>query len=313
MMRFIAIIIAFGAHLARCTVVFNGPSPVDHPRINYAQRSDCPVTCSDYANVNSWTAYTSVERLQRCKKPMLLQLSLASSLDDPKTTLLIRSCTLGKQQSETQMSLQSVKNPKEDEGLFDNGLETAPACLASGAEVMRDVNVLVEVNDKANSTEVDIILEGMQKFFEAKDNCDESAVFAYYKKTVASVYVGSSYGKATASSLISTVKSSGGGIAQICGSERSGALGVFIDGSGNLAAAQRAAVTWNMGKCVEAEGRSNGKNLQKMKTWEIANQDDNASNSTSSTSSRPSMRIVSKAPTLDFTPTALECINTDGR
>ena len=140
------------------------------------------------------------------------------------------------------------------------------------------------------------------KFFEAEDNCDESAVFAYYKKTVASAYVGSDYGKVTASSIISTVKSSGGSIAQICGSEPSGTLGVFINGSGNLAAAQRAAATWNMGKCVEAEGRSNGKNLQKMKTWEIINQDDTASNSTSLTSSKPSMRMVSKISTLHVAP-----------
>jgi hypothetical protein len=301
-MRLIAIIVAFGAHLARCAVVSNDQSPLNHPRINYAGRPDCPVACSDYANVNSWTAYSSVERLQRCKEPMLLQLSLASSLDDPNATLLIRSCTLGKQQSEARLSLQSVKSPKKDEGLFDNGLETAPACVASGAEFTRDANVLMEVNNRVNSTEVDKVLEGMQRFFEAKDNCDESAVFAYYKKTVAAVYIGSGYGKATASSIISTVKSSGGGIAQICGGERSGALGVFIDGSGNLAAAQRAAAAWNMGKCVEAEGRNNRKSLQKMKTWEIANQDDAASNSTSSTSSRPSMRIVSKMPASHITP-----------
>lgn len=204
------------------------------------------------------------------------------------------------------MSLQSVKNPKKDDGLFDPGLATAPACLASGAEVTRDVNISVGSNNgAANSNEVDKILDGMQTFFEAKDNCDESVVFAYYKKTVASLYIGNSYGKATASSIISTVKSSGGRIAQICGSQRSGALGVFIDTSGNLAAAQKAAITWNSGKCVQAEGRSNGKSLQKVKTWEIANQDDN----TSSTSNRPSMRIVSKTPifcTLTYTDGALQ-------
>ncbi|PVH92114.1 glycoside hydrolase family 18 protein [Periconia macrospinosa] len=296
MKRFISIVVAFGAHLARCAVEFNGPSPINHPRITYAQQPDCPVTCFDYANVNSWTSYTSVKRLQRCEEPMLIQLSLASPLDDPRATLLIRSCTLGKQQSEAEMSLKSAKNPKKDEGLFDPGLETAPACLASGAEVTRDANVFLEDKKRANSTEVDEILEGMQKFFEVKDNCDESAVFSYYKNTVASVYVGSDYGKTTASSIISALKSSSGGIAQICGRGRSGTLGVFIDGSGNLAAAQRAAATWNIGKCVETEGRSNGKDMQKVKTWEIANQDDTANSSTSSTPSRPSLRSKQDAP-----------------
>lgn len=310
-MRSIAIAIAFGAYLARCAVDINGnpvtepldgddPSPISDPRTYYPDQHDCPLTCSDYANIHSWTPYISIERLQRCEEPMLLQFSISNPLDDPKTTVLVRSCTLGRQQSEIQMNVQSVESPKKDEGLFESSLDTAPACFADGTETTRDLSIFAEGSAKVNSTEVVKVLEGLQKFFEGKDNCDENVVFAYYKKTVASIYVGSGYGKATASSLLNAVKSSGVGsastVAQICGggSLPGGALGLFIDGSGDLVAAQRAAAVWSKGKCVETEGLRNAKILRNVKTHEIAGRNGTASNSTSSATNRPLLRMVSK-------------------
>jgi hypothetical protein len=239
---------------------------------------------------------------------MLLQFSISKPLDDPATTVLIRSCTLGTQQPGIQMNVQAVENPKKDEGLLESGLETAPACFANGTETTRDLSVFAAGNSKVNSTEVVQVLEGLQKFFDAKDNCDENVVFAYYKKTVASFYVGNGYGKPSASSLLNAVKSSGIGsastVAQICGSGSlpGGALGLFIDSSGDLVAAQRAAATWSKGNCVGTEGLSIAKDLRDVKTWEIAGRNGTASNgtftsnSTLSATNRPLLRTVSKIP-----------------
>ncbi|KAF2132617.1 carbohydrate-binding module family 24 protein [Dothidotthia symphoricarpi CBS 119687] len=314
-MRFIAIVIAFGAHLARCAVDINGnpvtepldgddPSPISDPRTYYPDQHDCPLTCSDYTNIHSWTPYISVERLQRCEEPMLLQFSISNPLDDPKTTVLIRSCTLGGQQSEIRTKVQSVENPKKDEGLLESSLDTAPACFSDGTQTTRDLSVFTEGSAKANLTEAVKVLEGLQNFFEAKDNCDENVVFAYYKKTVASIYVGKGYGKATASSLLSAVKSSGIGsnstIAQVCGSGSlpGGALGLFIDGSGDIVAAQRSAAVWSKGECVETEGLSNAKSLRNVKTWEISGRNGTASNSTLSATNMPLLRMV-RGPSSD--------------
>jgi hypothetical protein len=311
MRLFIAAVVAFGAHLALCAVDINGnrvteplesddPSPISDIRTYYPDQHDCPLACSDYANMHSWTPYISVERLQRCKEPMLLRFSVSKPLDDPKTTVLIRSCTLEGQQSGNQTNIQPVGNPKKDENLVESSLDTAPACFADGTETTRDLGIFAEGSAKVNSTEVVKVLEGLHKFFEAKDNCDENVVFAYYKNTVASIYVGNGYGKATASSLMDAVKSSGVGsastVAQICGSEAlpGGALGLFIDGNGGLMAAQRAAAAWSKGECFEAEGLSNSKSSRNVKTWEIAGRNGTASNSTLAATNRPLPRTVSK-------------------
>lgn len=46
------------------------------------------------------------------------------------------------------------------------------------------------------------LLDGIKKFFNAKDNCDEKFVFAYYQQTVASVYIGPGLGKPTVKSAL---------------------------------------------------------------------------------------------------------------
>jgi hypothetical protein len=310
-MRSIAIVIAIGAHLARCAVDINGnqvteplesddPSPIGDLRTYYPDQHDCPLTCSDYANMHSWTPYISVERLQRCNEPMLLQFSVSKPLDDPKTTVLIRSCTLEGQQLGNQTGVHSIENPKKNESLVESSLGTAPACFADGIETTRDLNFSAEGSAKVNSTEVVKVLEGLQKFFEAKDNCDENVVFTYYKNTVASMYIGNGYGKATVSSLLDAAKLSGVGsastVAQICGSGGlpGGALGLFIDGSGDLVAAQRAAAAWSNGECFETDGLSNAKSSRNVKTWEIAGGNGTASNSTLAATNRPLPRMVSK-------------------
>jgi hypothetical protein len=312
-MRSAAIWVAFGAHLARCAVDINGnqvtdplhdddPSPISDPRTYIPDQHDCPLACSDYSNTHSWTPYISVDRLQRCQEPMLLQLSISNLLDDPETTVLIRSCTLGGQQAEASSNVTTFENPKKDETLLQSSLDTAPACFANGAETTRDLSFSATGSAKSNSTEVIKVLDGLQKFFETKDNCDENVVFAYYGKTVAGIYVGSGYGKATVSSLLNAVKSSGtdlsSTVAQTCGNSTllSGALGLFVDAGGDLVAAQKAAAGWIKGRCVETVGTSNSRNLQKIKTWEIAGGNGTVSNSTSTINTRRRMKPVTITP-----------------
>jgi hypothetical protein len=230
---------------------------------------------------------------------MLLQFSITNLLDDPETTVLIRSCTLGGQQTETLSNVTTVENPKKDETLLQSSLDSAPACFADGAETTKELSFTAAGSAKSNSTEVAKVLDGLQKFFEAKDNCDENVVFAYYRKTVASIYVGSGYGKATVSSLLSSVKSSGIGssstVAQTCGNSTlpSGALGLFVDAGGDLVAAQKAAAGWSKGNCVETRNSTNTKSLQKVKTWEIAGGNGTVSNSTLTINTRRRVKAVS--------------------
>jgi hypothetical protein len=266
-------------------------SPISDPADYVPDQHDCPLPCIDLSNMHSWTPYFSVERLQRCDEPMLLKLSVIQALDDPKSNIIIRSCTLGSRIHEHQFHEQQVENPKKDNKLAESSLDTAPACFANGTETARDFSVFSEGGGKLNSTQAMRLIEGMQNFFLEPSNCDENIVFAYYKQTVASVYLGEGFGKATVLSLLSAVKSivfgSTRSVVQLCGSGQLSELvfGIFFDGRSDLLAAQKAAEHWSEGSCVEPEGLSKSSNLENVKTWEIAQRNSTTSNSTLSIAS----------------------------
>lgn len=105
-MRSIFFSLAWGVSLVQFAIYSNGTqavapmteedaSPIGNPRTYYPDQHDCPLACKDYTNIHSWITYFSVDRLRRCKKPMLLQLSVSQPLDKTDSTVLIRSCTLG--------------------------------------------------------------------------------------------------------------------------------------------------------------------------------------------------------------------------
>lgn len=51
-------------------VTEDDPSPISDINTYYPALHDCPLPCSDYANIHSWITYFSVDRLRRCPKPM---------------------------------------------------------------------------------------------------------------------------------------------------------------------------------------------------------------------------------------------------
>lgn len=115
------------------------PSPIDDPLTYLPEQHDCPLPCNvDYANVHKWTPYYSFSRLQRCELPMLLHFSALLPVDDPKTDVLIRSCTLGA--DNTSSSDRTIRNatsipldnPKLSAGLFQPSVNVAPACAVDG-------------------------------------------------------------------------------------------------------------------------------------------------------------------------------------
>ncbi|KAK9439724.1 chitinase [Metarhizium brunneum] len=164
---------------------------------------DCLLLCEDYSNPHRWITYLSVERFQRCQNPMLLQLSVRQLLDDPKSTILIRSCsaTSGWQWEQTASSAMNtaVPNPK-DHNLFRCSLDTAPACFAKGKPCKGILNMAstMDIEETGNGHQAAEILRLMGNSFQQKDNCDESFIFGYHHKFAAGIYIGSGLGKQTA-------------------------------------------------------------------------------------------------------------------
>ncbi|KAI8722844.1 Chitinase [Fusarium sp. LHS14.1] len=224
------------------------PSPIDDTNAYHPDNHDCPPPCVDYTNTHSWIPYLSVERLGRCKAPMLLQFSISQPLDDADSTTLIRSCTIGSHPTAARIANEkSIDNPKKDDSLVDGGiLNVAPACIIPGSPV--DTKLSVGKGDSGNGDGRDIasLLEGMAKFFGANDNCNEKFLFGYYKQTVASIYIGPGLGKSTVKSGLKEfgeyigidASAANQTVAELCGNGRKPeqVFGVAIDTTGNLAA-----------------------------------------------------------------------------
>lgn len=227
-------------------VTEDDPSPIADPITYHPDQHDCPLPCIDYTNVHMWTPYFSVDRLQRCEKPMLLQFSVSHSLGDPNNSLLIRSCTLGSDSSTADRTIANatsvqIDNPKKADNLVENSLDVSPACASDGTRV--DGKLALSTSSgggTVNGAEIASLLAGMRDFFNAKNNCDEIYLFAYHKKTVASVYLGPGLGKPTVASALEVITNrlkadsavANATVAQICskGSKPETILGVSIDG-----------------------------------------------------------------------------------
>ncbi|KAM5349053.1 hypothetical protein ACJ41O_008876 [Fusarium nematophilum] len=263
------------------------PSPIGDINTYEPDQHDCSPACVNYANPHSWIPYLSVDRLHRCKEPMLLQLSVTQPLDDPDSTVLIRSCTVGSGSSTNSSSASTaaavaMDNPKKDDGLVQGGsLRVAPACAISGTPIDTKLS-LATSGEAASETEAGRainLLRGMQKFFDAKDNCNERFLFAYNQDTVASLYIGAGLGRPTAKSALEALAEhlqtspsvSNRTVAEACGGDRQPerVLGISVDTSGDLAAVQNAALQWSKGNCMTEESFKSAGHLTGVKLFDI--------------------------------------------
>ncbi|EZF93084.1 hypothetical protein H113_06103 [Trichophyton rubrum MR1459] len=234
------------------------PSPIGDPTTYYPDQHDCPLPCVDYANIHSWIPYFSVDRLRRCQEPLLVQLSVTQPLDDLESTILLRTCTSSSNISHA-FAAKQINNPKKSEELYQRRLDTAPVCVTTGIEVQDRLKLAIGSNNERNSIHTTRLLAGMEKFFSAKDNCDENFLFAYYNETAVGLYIGPGLGKPTAKSALSALSSyirTRGAVSntavQLCGDNRKSdrVFGIYIDTTGDLTAVQKTVSEWSKGNCM---------------------------------------------------------------
>ncbi|KAM4066213.1 glycosyl hydrolases family 18 domain-containing protein [Hirsutella rhossiliensis] len=257
-------------------VTEHDPSPISDPTIYIPDQHDCPLACVDYSNMHSWTPFLSVDRLNRCREPMLLQFSVTQPLGDPDSTIYIRSCTLG--------------------GSFD----FAPACASMGTQVDGKLDVATSgPGGEDDGGAAADLLQDMTKFFADKDNCNEQFLFAYHNHLVAGVYIGAGLGKPTASSaleaLAATLRRDRPGspganhtVAKLCGGKRSPeqVFGISLNTTGDLGAVQRTALKWSLGEGAASNGQLKpSRPLFGVQVMEIAGANMTASRNSSSSAS----------------------------
>jgi hypothetical protein len=95
---------------------------------------DCPSQCVHLTNINTWTIYLSVECLQGCERPMLVQLAVPLALVTAENIIPIHACTPGHDpDSAADGNIASttrtpIDNPNTDTAYIESSLDTAPAC-----------------------------------------------------------------------------------------------------------------------------------------------------------------------------------------
>ncbi len=276
---------------------------LDTPPLNdgfafYPDGNECPLPCADYANVFSWVRYWSPAQLHRCQKPMLLQFSLTQPLGVPGAAdgAPLFACTLGETGTGGSLLRQlppAMANPKRAPGSLNHqSLRTSPACSSAGSGASSSNNnnnnnnsssfrnqtsPLAKLHvatgssrrDGSSGDDVAMLLRGVQAFFAAADNCDDTIVLARHRQTTLGVYLGAHLVKAStaaglaapSSGLTARLQSAAAAgqplVAQLCAAdaESSGTtVGVALDATGDLSVVQQAVGAWHRGACVTALG-----------------------------------------------------------
>lgn len=248
-------------------VADSDPAPIASIHTYHPDEHDCPLPCTDVTNVHSWVTYLSVERLQQCKEPMLLQTSVNHPADDLRFPVLIHACSLkpGPVPESVTKAVAVMQNPKTSTNLTQRGIDTAQACFSGGIPSKQSLQLFNSLGSSDSNPgqrttmtpSLEKPLEGLDTFFSAKDNCDESFAFAYHNGTIAGLYIGDRLGKATVSSALRALAQrdlwpSAQAAAQLCSQGHAGdqVFGVAIDTTGNLAAVQKTLYNWSKGTCL---------------------------------------------------------------
>ncbi|KAG8626437.1 hypothetical protein KVT40_005382 [Elsinoe batatas] len=250
----------------------NGTFPFADPNVYNPEQHACPLGCSDLSNIHSWIPYTSVERLNRCDQPMLLQFSVTVPISEIGSNALIRACSLAQADHDATRNQQNatdgiptvlvpVSNPKKagDSSPLDDKLP--PACSNEGEPQQTNLKYAKFGDAATGVEEITPLFDGLRAFFDDPDNCDERFGFAYNKGAIAGIAIGDAVGKSSLNSAIEAFTDrmhvhdtiTNHTVAEHCGPELllGDHVGIVLDTTGgDLAAVQRAAFAWHQGKCA---------------------------------------------------------------
>ncbi|KAK6502020.1 hypothetical protein TWF481_009838 [Arthrobotrys musiformis] len=201
----------------------------------------CPQSCSQVGNKPAdWTVYDSVERLNSCTQPLLLDFAVFNPLDSPDTTVRIAACTVDNGQISKRQEIKVNT-------CLENGQTEASVSLASSGS-----------GDSGKSRDVITAAKQVQTFLKTTENCGTVVNFGYSNRTVVGLYVGGNVqnkvvADAFVQRFIDEIQSKGIAdttLAQYCGPDSDYVLGIVANTKGDLAGVQRAVRSWSDSECV---------------------------------------------------------------
>lgn len=220
-------------------------------------QNDCPVPCNSSANTEDWTPYHTVEQLDQCHEPMLLQISAAQPLVGTSSFASMRSCLLhafsGNHDLETGNQTMSSSRPESTE---ESKIVMARLDVATTRRESK-------IRHRYNGRDVAAMLRAMVAFFpRSTESHAENVIFAYHGSAAAAgLYIGPRLGSSTVRSVVEEAvlggvldieRLSGPAVFQLCSSERGSprTFGLAIDGGGDLPSIHRTVLEWGGGACA---------------------------------------------------------------
>ncbi|KID84077.1 hypothetical protein MGU_08730 [Metarhizium guizhouense ARSEF 977] len=225
--------------------------PTEDPNTFYPDLHPCPRSCDD-KSPKEWDVFTSYDRLKLCAQPMLFDMSLYNDIDDNDTPTMLRICTTGNAHTRINALFSDKEPPTLQEmpinppKMFSRRVPERP-CLA-GSQTNLNLDLTRSGSAEGNLDYVSTVLGQFSDHFDDKSNCHNQILFGFSNGTVAGLYVGASFGKATVKSLVSSLLKSAMTdghsstmVGQVCGSGRNArhVLGLAVSTTGNLGAVQK--------------------------------------------------------------------------
>ncbi|KAH8800173.1 glycoside hydrolase family 18 protein [Xylogone sp. PMI_703] len=243
---------------------------VSDPKAFYSALRPCPASCDASGKPENWTVYTSLNRLDACDQPILLDFAIYNPLDDPNTIVKLRTCTTGDANTFHNALAPGSGNDtsmrrRHTDGIADISTvrRDSVSCLAKRETKQVNLDLAVSGdNGKAGTQNLSSALQQLEDYLSDESNCDAKFVVGYHQDAAVAIYSGASIDNSqTLPKLINNIKAqvaTGSGVApktiitQLCGNGRNAdfALGVAIDTTGDLAAVQKAVKAWSDGTCV---------------------------------------------------------------
>ena len=229
----------------------------------------CPAACA--GTPESWTVYSSLERLNSCDQAMLLDFALYNPLDNADTIIKLRTCAAGSANSTLDGLIPLAASSKSS---TDFNSSMSSTCLSS-TESRSSLDLHIST-DQGSSGAADLrkALGHLQEHLTDTTLCENKFLVTYNQKAIVAFYAGSSIDNSRTITPIlerlSTVLFRDGDTTvprtaslQLCGGGRNSdhIFGIAIDTTGDLAAVQRVVRGWSDAECVnstQATGKLDG-------------------------------------------------------
>lgn len=222
----------------------------------------CPAPC--HGVPEDWNVYTSADRLQACREPMLLDFALDPAVNLTERVTKLFTCSSKIENANTRVlassSERQARGPHGVPNEWSHSQSGSPTCFSSQERTLSLDFFMDSTPGSATSNDLQTILDHAQHYLTDVLHCDTTNLFGYYNGATIGIFSGSSIDNARMISSviwglhgrISKDQSAKTITLQRCNDLPNAdyVFGLAIDMDGDLAAVQKAVTSWSSAECA---------------------------------------------------------------